>query len=906
MRSRSMPTDSQSPPGPPAIPRRLLRTPSDDIRNPGLEMRVDSLKNEVASIVKNTEWPRESRAAAESLLNTISSSPNISDNMIRTTRELKNLVERYIQILDDVCLRLKEAASKSEKKRWKFLQRMKSLDSSRPSKCTLLFQTCQDDVSQVINALNENVDHEWANEQERVEIPLSSPQAQLHSAAQSQAQELPTGTTEHRLASDDSTLNSKQPESNPLRDSKYRGPISEEALKIARRTLKSVEIGSGAIPVVGSYVGAAAKVGLAFVEMLQTMDRNDSMAVDLGDHTSRLTKILGSFKEKSSMDEQNLADQINNLHRELVRVKEKVEEGNSLGKFRKAFSARDQAEKLREYQGTVQTAREEMQLLVSLGSRNMIIELENIELRKERRRLLKCLGDGQYGARGNTIENIICFPGTRMEILKRIDVWIRDTSLPNPVLWISGMAGQGKSTIASTVVHNWKCRASCAIFHFRRGQSTVNSRVICVVARQLGSSLVSEVKDAILESVRENEDIAGPGRRLDEQFETLLVAPFAKLECQTHPILIVVDALDECDNPNDAVDLVRLIHKYSSSFPKNVKFLLTCRPEATILRNLQSKQWYKEDLDSAPDVDNDLARFIQHSCTHIRHDHDLSADWPSAGDVEQLVQMSQGLFQWARTATTYLGEGSPVDRLRVLLERPAMWSGLDDLYHQILSKAFIAVRLDRVRRDLLHHVVGTVALAPYPLSLEVIASLYSRHPMFNGMNQEDIIQFLRKDILADLNSLLFIPPSPTEPMRLMHTSIRDLLVSADRCEQQPYYINLIRHHQRVTSACFEIMLGHLKENICNLSDPSKPISEVHDITEREVSTAVRYCCLAWSIHLTEGITWSNNGENGASIELGDFEIFSKEKILCWVEVMSLVGATADAIIAAKRVHNGFW
>ncbi|KIO18897.1 hypothetical protein M407DRAFT_38245, partial [Tulasnella calospora MUT 4182] len=59
-----------------------------------------------------------------------------------------------------------------------------------------------------------------------------------------------------------------------------------------------------------------------------------------------------------------------------------------------------------------------------------------------------------------------CFPGTRLEILKEIDEWIRDTSSSNPVLWISGMAGRGKSTIASTVVHNWKCRASCAIFHF--------------------------------------------------------------------------------------------------------------------------------------------------------------------------------------------------------------------------------------------------------------------------------------------------------------------------------------------------------------------------------------------------------------------------------------------------------
>ncbi|KIO18776.1 hypothetical protein M407DRAFT_37041, partial [Tulasnella calospora MUT 4182] len=59
-----------------------------------------------------------------------------------------------------------------------------------------------------------------------------------------------------------------------------------------------------------------------------------------------------------------------------------------------------------------------------------------------------------------------CFPGTRREVLKRINDWIRDASPANRVLWICGMAGRGKSTLASTVVHDWKSRASCAIFHF--------------------------------------------------------------------------------------------------------------------------------------------------------------------------------------------------------------------------------------------------------------------------------------------------------------------------------------------------------------------------------------------------------------------------------------------------------
>ncbi|KIO18043.1 hypothetical protein M407DRAFT_32286 [Tulasnella calospora MUT 4182] len=317
MTSVSTPIDSQPPPKPPAaVPGRLLRTPPGDAPNPSLEARMESLKKDVASIVKNTEWPAESADAAKGLHNTISSSPDTSHYMAHMSQELQNLVEQYVQTLDDVRIRLKDASSKPEMKRWKFLQRIKSLTSNRASKCTLLLQTCQDDVSKAMHTLHERLDYEQAKEGMEDDL-VSPPQPQSLPNPQSLAQELPTGIGEHGLASEHSTSNllvAERPLSNTPNDPKNRSPVSDKALGIARKTFKTVEIGSGAIPVVGSFVGAAAKVGLAFVEMLQTMDRNHSLAVDLGDHTSKLTKLLGNFKGKSSTEEQDIAAQIKDLH----------------------------------------------------------------------------------------------------------------------------------------------------------------------------------------------------------------------------------------------------------------------------------------------------------------------------------------------------------------------------------------------------------------------------------------------------------------------------------------------------------------------------------------------------------------------------------------------------------------
>lgn len=461
------------------------------------------------------------------------------------------------------------------------------------------------------------------------------------------------------------------------------------------------------------------------------------------------------------------------------------------------------------------------------------------------------------------------------------------------------MAGRGKSTIASTVAHNWRSKGSCAIFHFRRGQNALDDQFVCALARQLGKSLVPEVKEAILDSVKENQDIAK--ERLNEQFKTLLVGSLAKLGDHAHPIVIIVDALDECKNVTNAVRFIKLVDQYSSSLPTNVKFLLTCRPEAPLLVALEPRHWHVEGLDSIPDICDDVTRFIQHACKQIREERNLPRNWPSSADVERIVEMSQGLFQWARTAITYVHDGSPVHRLRDLLQRSATWSGLDDLYHQILSKAFDKVKQDSMRQQLLSWVLGTIVVVPYPVSLDVIASLYSDHEIFDG--QDDAIQFLRLDILADLNSLLHIPASPFESVRLMHTSIRDLLISRQRCETQHFFIDVIQDHRRLASLSLQMMGRELKQNICELSDISKASSEVQDAVEIHVSKGLQYCCRVWSTHLIEGVPSPETKAEPIREVLRRFESMSEEKLLFWLEVMSLMGKTNEALTAAKQTHQ---
>ncbi|KIO28462.1 hypothetical protein M407DRAFT_22357 [Tulasnella calospora MUT 4182] len=88
-----------------------------------------------------------------------------------------------------------------------------------------------------------------------------------------------------------------------------------------------------------------------------------------------------------------------------------------------------------------------------------------------------------------------------------------------------------------------------------RAQSTEEGRA------SLGKSLVTEVKTAIDDYVRENEDIAE--ERLDEQFKILFVGPLEKPHDHVHPILIIVD---KCEYVPDVVRFVKLMDEYSSRY----------------------------------------------------------------------------------------------------------------------------------------------------------------------------------------------------------------------------------------------------------------------------------------------------------------------------------------------------
>ena len=117
---------------------------------------------------------------------------------------------------------------------------------------------------------------------------------------------------------------------------------------------------------------------------------------------------------------------------------------------------------------------------------------------------------------------------------------------PN-VLLLIGEAGTGKSTIATTVAGKYQSNGQlgCHIF-FQRGRSHLGN-VLQTISYSLASYTQSMAK-YLAEKLRNGGDI-GP-TDLQTKFEILLRDPLSIAATNvSHPVLIVLDALDECGTP---------------------------------------------------------------------------------------------------------------------------------------------------------------------------------------------------------------------------------------------------------------------------------------------------------------------------------------------------------------------
>jgi hypothetical protein len=507
-------------------------------------------------------------------------------------------------------------------------------------------------------------------------------------------------------------------------------------------------------------------------------------------------------------------------------------------------------------------------------------------------------------------ERTRCLEGTRTDVLDRVFRWIDIKGAHNDrsasqrvheqkscIFWINGEAGTGKTTIAYTVAK--ECRdldILGASFFCSRDDSECSNprRIFTTIAYQLG--IFSPQFRAEVSRVMTSKPDIGHAD-VSYQLEQLIVNPLRSLTGTIPPCVVVVDALDECEDRGTPSIILSALTRYVTELSP-LKFLVTSRPEHHITTAFRDKDLipttrrlilHEVHLDV---VQGDITSFLSSRLAVTRDAYDIQCEWPATEDVRELARLSHGLFIFAATSIKFIEDpnySDPQGQLADLLnprpesEEESPHFHLYQLYTQVFDRAFpnISSRLS----ERLKKIVGSIVLLREPLSPFSLARLL-------GFELSTV-----RATLARLHSVIIVPKDDTRTIRLLHPSFFDFITNPLRCRNPKFVVNAEIQHTFLAHACLRAMMG-LRQDLCGIRNPSILNKEVDDLGARidaNILPHMQYACRHWASHLAQAIS---------SDDLVNLvEEFCVGKLLNWLEACSLLGELRNAVLVLNTAQR---
>ncbi|KIN98191.1 hypothetical protein M404DRAFT_1005561 [Pisolithus tinctorius Marx 270] len=488
-----------------------------------------------------------------------------------------------------------------------------------------------------------------------------------------------------------------------------------------------------------------------------------------------------------------------------------------------------------------------------------------------------------------------CLENTRTEILRDIINWVNDTRPDAPcVLWLHGQAGGGKSTIAHTIASWLKDvggLGSCFCFARDRQAERREEKMLTTISCDLASRYPAFRRS--LGRVLAEDPSLKTTPDLSQQWQKLILEPLLKAAgAIVGNVVLVIDALDESGEVLWRKHILSLLTSKEAANMSSVRILLTSRPLPDIERALRDAMNVRAIcLDDVPAelTQRDITLFVSKELLSLK-------DSFRPPEIQQIVHKSNGSFEWARLACAFIRpyrDGLTVkERLdEVIALQPAEGRTLlDTTYSAILESAIPPSPIPLARFG---SVMQQVLLMIEPVSMVTLDSFRECFPDESDDYNVAIILRFMAPMLDGVTNLV-------SPICLLHSSFYDFLT--DRSRSGVYFVDTSNSYD-LTFASLRVLSEHLQFNICGLESSYLSNSEIPDLAERinkNIPLHLSYSCRFWAQHLQK--TAFDPILAGLVVA-----IVGSEKILFWLEIMSLlgeVGQAADALFCTTEWLQG--
>ncbi|KEP45138.1 vegetative incompatibility protein HET-E-1, partial [Rhizoctonia solani 123E] len=468
-----------------------------------------------------------------------------------------------------------------------------------------------------------------------------------------------------------------------------------------------------------------------------------------------------------------------------------------------------------------------------------------------------------------------CTPGTRVSVLANLLDWAGSSST-DTVYWLNGMAGTGKTTIAYSVCKelsdNRKLAASFFCSRLRQECRDVNI-IIPSIAYQLARFSPS-FQSALSVVLEEDQDVHH--KVLNEQFEVLIRKPLLVV-LTSEPLVpsqmvVVIDALDECDNRESTRNILNTLLSKTVDLP--IKFIVSSRPEPQIRDQMTRERVISRlvlhELDTG-DVEADIGRYVRDELKPMKPP-------PEEAQIEALVRKAGILFIYAATAIRYIGYDNfcrhPASRLRTILNasqtQGTTKSGeIDQLYATVLGAALGDQSFEPAEREDMQQVLRTVICARAPLAVGALSELL-------GIKDSTRVHAALRPLWSVLHVV-----GPNELVTTLHASFPDFMF--DPARSNFYHCDPNVQHKKIAQLCFKyIKQTQPQFNICNLESSyllDEQVPKIIERVNRTIPSELLYACQYWVEHMREG--------NCTLDIIEDLRDLLSKRLLLWMEVLNL-------------------
>ncbi|KAJ3316486.1 hypothetical protein HDU76_001755, partial [Blyttiomyces sp. JEL0837] len=462
-------------------------------------------------------------------------------------------------------------------------------------------------------------------------------------------------------------------------------------------------------------------------------------------------------------------------------------------------------------------------------------------------------------------------PGTRIWAIDGVHEWLLNEEMRR-LLWLNGGAGLGKSVIAYLVSTNLPPTFTLgSIFFCKHDDASKNKaeKIVSTMAYNLATKLPSfntflnaamEI-DKLKVSKGENSILLSPSTA----FKDLIIKGLHSIPKPDQNLLIIVDALDEIGKQGDQArnDFLNVLRFDVDKLPSWVRLFVTSRPELDIYRVLNgvnSSVLVPEDAHNLEDIEI----FVRFQLSSRLSVNESLTDEQVNTVASSLAQKTGGVFHYARLAVNHMTERSYISYDEAFEVASKFYGGLDQIYTQVLEKAFSGEGEGSGLIQRYRKVMGCIITAREPVDQVSIAKLV-------GLTVGEV-----GGIVLRIQPILNISNGP---IKVLHKSLKDFLSSPERCRNPNFFIDTTIFETMLAAASFTILSDGLSYNMAKLNSDNEPIP--HNAAKC-IDSTLSYASRFWVSHTL--------ASSDPQLLIPNLAFFVKKSILFWIEATVLLNA----------------